>query len=143
MSTIGRRPALARPAAKATACDSQMPMSKKRSGNSSRTGSSLLPWHMAAVITATRGSAAICVEDRLRGDVRVRAAAACLHADDLVGLPLERRRGVEQDGVFGGRLEAVALFGHHVQQDRALGTPWTIRRYLRNRPMLWPSTGPM
>ena len=33
MSTIGRRPALACPAAKATACDSQMPVSKNRSGN--------------------------------------------------------------------------------------------------------------
>ena len=34
MSTMGRMPALARPAAKATACDSQMPTSKKRSGKS-------------------------------------------------------------------------------------------------------------
>ena len=46
-------PALARPAAKATACDSQMPVSKKRSGKSARTFSSLLPWHIAAVMTVT------------------------------------------------------------------------------------------
>ena len=59
MSTMGRMPALARPAAKATACDSQMPTSKKRSGKSARTFSSLLPWHIAAVMTATRGSAFI------------------------------------------------------------------------------------
>ena len=59
MSTIGRMPALAMPAAKATACDSQMPTSKKRSGKSARTFSSLLPWHIAAVITATRGSSVI------------------------------------------------------------------------------------
>ena len=54
MSTTGRSPALAMPAAKATACDSQMPVSKKRSGKSARTFSSLLPWHMAAVMTAAR-----------------------------------------------------------------------------------------
>ena len=54
MSTIGRQPTLACPAAKATACDSQMPTSKNRVGNSSRTFSSLLPWHIAAVSTVTR-----------------------------------------------------------------------------------------
>ena len=59
MSTIGRTPALARPAAKATACDSQMPVSKKRSGKSVRAFSSLFPWHMAAVMTVTLGSASI------------------------------------------------------------------------------------
>ena len=56
MATIGLAPALACPAAKATACDSQMPVSKKRSGKSARTFSSLFPWHMAAVMTVTRGS---------------------------------------------------------------------------------------
>ena len=71
MSTIGRSPALACPAAKATACDSQMPMSKNRSGNASRTGSSLFPWHMAAVITITRGLARICSMNRFAGHVGV------------------------------------------------------------------------
>ena len=56
MSTIGRQPAFAWPAAKATACDSQIPTSKNRSGNSARTFYSLLPWHIAAVSTVTRGS---------------------------------------------------------------------------------------
>ena len=55
MSTMGRSPALAWPAAKATACDSQMPTSKKRPGKSVRTFSSLFPWHIAAVITVTLG----------------------------------------------------------------------------------------
>jgi len=61
MSTTGRQPTLAWPAANATACDSQIPTSKKRSGNSARTGSSLLPWHIAAVITVTRGSRRIAL----------------------------------------------------------------------------------
>ena len=50
---------MANPAANVTACDSQMPTSKNRSGNSSRTGSSMVPWHMAAVMTTTFASARI------------------------------------------------------------------------------------
>ena len=53
MSTTGRAPALAMPAAKATAWLSQMPTSKNWAGNVSRIFCSLFPSHMAAVITAT------------------------------------------------------------------------------------------
>ena len=49
-------PALAIPAAKATAWLSQMPTSKNWSGNVSRTFWSLFPSHIAAVRTATCGS---------------------------------------------------------------------------------------
>ena len=60
MSTMGRAPALAIPPAKATACASQMPTSKNRSGKVSRTFCSLFPSHMAAVSTATLGLSSIC-----------------------------------------------------------------------------------
>ena len=59
MSTIGFAPAFAMPPAKATACASQMPVSKNRSGKSSRTCSNLFPWHIAAVSTATFSSRVI------------------------------------------------------------------------------------
>ena len=55
MQTIGRRPARARPAAKVTACCSQMPTSKKRSGNSFAKLSSPVEDAMAAVIATTSG----------------------------------------------------------------------------------------
>ncbi len=71
MSTIGRNPALASPAAKATACDSQMPTSKNRSGNSSRTGSSMLPWHMAAVDHGHLRVAQHLLADRVAGELGV------------------------------------------------------------------------
>ena len=56
MSTTGRAPALAIPAAKATAWLSQIPTSKNRSGKVSRIFWSLFPSHIAAVSTATLGS---------------------------------------------------------------------------------------
>ena len=97
MSTIGRMPTFAWPAAKATVCDSQMPVSKKRSGNSSRTFSSLFPWHIAAVSTVTLGFARIWSTNRLASDVRVgRRRAAFFAIDVLVLLALELRRGVER-----------------------------------------------
>ena len=40
---IGAADFLEKPAANATVCDSQIPVSKNRSGNSSRTGSNLFP----------------------------------------------------------------------------------------------------
>ena len=38
--------------------------------------------------------------------------------NDLIRLPLERRRRVEEHRIVGRRLEAVSLFGHDVQQHR-------------------------
>ena len=46
--TIGRIPALASPEAVTTAFASQIPTSKKRSGNIRRIGSSIVPCAMAA-----------------------------------------------------------------------------------------------
>ncbi len=57
MSTTGLAPALAMPAAKATAWLSQIPVSKNWSGKVSRIFWSLFPSHIAAVRTATLGSA--------------------------------------------------------------------------------------
>ena len=95
-----------------------MPVSKNRSGNASRTRSRLLPWHIAAVITVTRGLSVICW--------KIAADAACVNAraelfficTTSVGPPLELRRRVEQHRIFRRRLEAVALFRDHVQQHR-------------------------
>ena len=101
---------------------SQMPVSKKRSGNASRTCFEL-------VALAHRGGDHR--DARVGGHLLVRspATATCVNArdelfficDDLVGRALELRRRVEEHRVLGGRLEAVALFGDDVQQDRALG----------------------
>ena len=122
MSTTGRMPALARPAAKATACDSQMPTSKKRSGKFSRIRSSLLPWHMAAVMMATRRSSSIAVVQGMADGVGVRLGPAAFQGQDCPLRPhfFEHRRGVVGDRVGSGLRHAVALVGQDVEQNRAL-----------------------
>ena len=58
--------------------------------------------------------------NRIGRDVREGPRGAAGHANDLVVMAFELRRRVEQYRVFGGRLEAVALFGDHVEQNRSL-----------------------
>ena len=143
MSTIGRTPALASPAANATACDSQMPTSKKRSGNSSRIGSSMFPWHMAAVMTTTRGSARICSRMASRADGGIgRRAAVLRQRHHRAVSPCEGGRRVERRGVLG---RPAGNRAPSPSPRAPAPGPWTSRamaRYFCNWRMLWPSTGP-
>ena len=84
MSTTGRAPALAIPAAKATAWLSQIPTSKNRSGKVSRIFWSLFPSHIAAVRTATFGSRLHRREEGGADGVGVRLARRGLQRDDPV-----------------------------------------------------------
>ena len=120
MSTTGRAPALAMPAAKATAWLSQMPTSKNWPGNVSRIFWSLFPSHMAAVITATLGSRRQASNRTVADGVGVGPARRGLERDDPVARLLKRGGGVELDRVFHRRLEAVPLVGQDVEQDRPI-----------------------
>ena len=118
-------PALAMPAAKATACDSQMPMSKKRSGKSVRTFSSLLPWHMAAVMTETRGSLLHHVVDGGADGIGI-GSEPPRFSDRMAPVRpdlLEDGRRVVGHRVVAGLRHAVALLSQDVQQDRARIVP--------------------
>src|SRR5258708_6093341 len=87
-------PLLAMPAANATACDSQMPTSKKRVEKSARTFSSLFPWHIAAVITATRRCccmmSSMAVVDAVRRRVADQRQPRQQVAELLLGVLVER-----------------------------------------------------
>ena len=95
-----------------------MPVSKNRSGNASRTRSRLLPWHIAAVITVTRGLSVICW--------KIAADAACVNARAelffICTTSSARRSNCggawNSTGSSAAGSEAVALFRHHVQQHR-------------------------
>ncbi len=56
------------------------------------------------------------VEQRVPHDLGVELAHLLLERQRAVGLD-ERSRGVEGGGIFRGRLESMALFGHDVQHD--------------------------
>jgi hypothetical protein len=113
--------ALACPAANATACDSQMPVSKNRSGNVvAHLAPACCPGTWRRSSPSRARSSRICSRIASRRDVRVRRADARL----LHPTPSPRRSNCggawNRPGRLGGRLEAVPLFGHDVQQHRPL-----------------------
>ena len=99
-----------------------MPTSKNRSGKSSRTFSSLFPWHIAAVMTATFGSS--CIASWIAAlTASVYAFAPPFLSDTIVrsGPTFSKTGGVwNVTGSSAACGDAVPLFGEHVQQDRAL-----------------------
>src|SRR3982074_3785837 len=88
MHTTGRLPAIASPAAKVTACCSQMPTSKTRSGNSLAKASSPVDEAMAAVTATTFGRRAEggAGEQSLAEDVGVGQLGLPRPAGQRVGL---------------------------------------------------------
>ena len=107
------------PAAKVTACCSAMPTSKLRLGNFLANASSPVPDGIAALIATMRLIGLGLGDQRVGEDLGVaRRAGRGLHL--LAGDDVELDHAVVLVGAGLGRGVALALLGHHMQQDRAV-----------------------